>query len=113
MLRYPGHFKDGYCIAKVSDVHPGDDGLVRQVTVSYRKKNSRESPSVFRSKPLISERVALHRLHRLHLADEELQLGAGQAGVVVGGDQALRGHVDHEGHAGFVDQIGEHVEEII
>ena len=113
MLRYPGHFKDDYCIAKVSDVHPGDDGLVRQVTVSYRKKNSRESPSVFRSKPLIAERVAVHRLHRLHLADEELQLGAGQAGVVVGGDQALRGHVDHEGHAGFVDQSGEHVEEII
>ena len=41
MLKYPGQFKDDYTMAKVTEVHPGDDGLVRQVTVSYRKKNSR------------------------------------------------------------------------
>ena len=46
MLRYPGNFKDDYCIAKVTAIHPSDDDLVSQVTVSYKKKNSRESPTV-------------------------------------------------------------------
>ena len=81
MLRYPGQFKDDYCIAKVVDVHPGDDGLVRQVSVSFKKKNSRESPNVYKSKPLITEKVAVHRLHRLQLVDEEVQLGAGRVGA--------------------------------
>ena len=78
MLKYPGQFKDDYCIAKVTEVHPSEDGLVRQVSVSYRKKNSRESPTVCKSKPLITEKVAIHRLHRLQLADEAVQLDAGQ-----------------------------------
>ena len=73
MLKYPGQFKDDYTIAKVTDVHPGEDGLVRQVTVSYKKRDSRESPHVYKSKPLLSERVAIHRLHKLHLVDEDLK----------------------------------------
>ena len=97
MIRYPGHFKDDYCIAKVTAVHPSDDGLVRQVTVSYRKKNSRESPSVYKSKPLISEKVAVHRLHRLQLVDEEVQQEAGQAGEV------LQGLADGQVDLGQVD----------
>ena len=64
---------DDYCIAKVTKVHPSEDGLVRRVTVSYRKKNSREPPAVYKSKPLISEQVTVHRLHRLYLVDEDLQ----------------------------------------
>ena len=86
MLRYPGQFKDDYCIAKVTKAIPDDDNLVRKVTVSYKKKNSRESPAIYKSKPLISEEVAVHRLHRLHLVDEEL---AGQA------VQAVAGHAGH------------------
>ena len=78
MLKYPGQFKDDYCIAKVTEVHPSEDGLVRQVSVSYRKKNSRESPTVCKSKPLITEKVAIHRLHRLQLADEAVLLDAGK-----------------------------------
>ena len=90
MLHYPKQFKDDYCIAKVIDVHPGDDGLVRQATVCFRKKNPRESATVCKSKPLIEERVAVHRLHRLHLVDEEVQAVAvqasdGVAGAVQGG----------------------------
>ena len=73
ILHYPGNFKDDYCIAKVTKVHPSEDGLVRKVTVSYRKKNSREPPAVYKSKPLISEQVTVHRLHRLYLVDEDLQ----------------------------------------
>lgn len=73
MLKYPGQFKDDYCIAKVTDVHPSEDGLVRQVSVSYRKKNSRESPTVCKTRPLITEKVAIHRLHRLQLVDDDVQ----------------------------------------
>ena len=41
-------FKDDYCLAKVDE-----DGLVRKVTVSYRKENPRESPQVYNSKHFI------------------------------------------------------------
>ena len=78
MLKYPGQFKDAYCIAKVTEVYPSENGLVRQVSVSYRKKNSRESPTVCKSKPLITEKVAIHRLHRLQLADEAVLLDVGK-----------------------------------
>ena len=72
MLRYPKQFKDDYCLAKVTQIHPDSDGLVRKVTVDYRKKNPREPADVYRSRPLISEQVAIHRLHRLDLADETM-----------------------------------------
>ena len=71
MMQYPGHFKDDYTLAKVSAVHPDDEGLVRVVTVQYRKKDPKESSRIYKSKPLLSEQVAIHRLHRLDLADED------------------------------------------
>ena len=70
LLRYPGPFKDDYTIAKVIDVIPGSDGLVRRVRVAYKKKNSKEPAHVYKSKPLIEEEVAIHRIHRLQLMDE-------------------------------------------
>ena len=72
LLKYPGQFKDDYTIAKIIEVHPSADGLVRQVTVGFRKKNPRESSAVYKSKPLLQEKVAVHRLHRLQLVDEDL-----------------------------------------
>ena len=74
MLRYHKQFNDDYCLAKVTEVHPDEDSLVRKVTVSYRKKNPRESPQIYKSKPLISEQVAIHRIHRLDLEDEAVQV---------------------------------------
>ena len=76
LLHYPGHFKDDYTLAKVTQVHPDEDDLVRVVTVSYRKRNPRESLTQYKSKPLISEKVAVHRLQRLDLADEDLALAS-------------------------------------
>ena len=70
MLKYPGHFKDDYCLARVSEVYPDEEGLVRTCQVQYRKKNPKEALTVFKSKPLISEKVTVHRLHPLGLADE-------------------------------------------
>ena len=77
MLKYPGQFKDDYTMAKVTEVHP-----VRQVAINYRKKNSRETPEVYKSKPLLSEKVAVHRLHKLQLVDVDLQQAAVQDDVV-------------------------------
>ena len=42
------------------------------MTVSYRKKNLREPPNVCKSKGMITEKVCVHRLHRLQLVDEDL-----------------------------------------
>ena len=44
---------------------------MRKVVVEYRKKNPRESPETYASKPLIKEEVMIHRLHRLDIADQE------------------------------------------
>ena len=44
--------------------------MIRKVTVSFRKRNPRESAEVYSSKPLISEQVAVHRLQRLDIIDE-------------------------------------------
>ena len=70
MLSYAGHFKDDYTLAKVVETHPDEEGLVRVATVAFKKRNPRESKSVYQSKPLIHEKVAIHRLYRLDLADE-------------------------------------------
>ena len=70
MLHYPGQLKNDYCIiARVDEVHPSSDNLVRQVSISYRKKNSREPAGVC-NKSLITEKVSVHRLHRLDLKIE-------------------------------------------
>jgi len=78
MLHYPKHFKDDYCLARVIKVHSDEDNLVgkdgekliRKVTICYRWRNPKESAEVYQTKPLITEQVAIHRLHRLDLADE-------------------------------------------
>ena len=71
LMWYPGNFKDDYRIAVVKDVHPDQQGLVRTVTVGYRLKNKKEPRHVFRSKPLVEEKVAVQRLQLLHTADVE------------------------------------------
>ena len=64
---------------------------MRQVTVTYRKRKSKESPLVCKSKPLIEERVAVHRLHRLGLIDEELhQACVNQVGDARGADEQVQ-----------------------
>ena len=71
LLQYPKQFKDDYCLARVCAAPTGSDGLVRKVVVEYRKKNPRESPETYASKPLIKEEVMIHRLHRLDIVDQE------------------------------------------
>ena len=45
MLCFPGQFKDEFVIARVDETHKSNDGLIRQVTVSFRRKNSKEWPN--------------------------------------------------------------------
>ena len=54
---YGGQFNDDYCLSKVSEVHSDDEGLVRVVPVQFRKKNPRESKSVYKSKPLLYDLI--------------------------------------------------------
>ena len=105
MLRYPGQFKDDYCLAKVIKAEPDEDNLVRKVTVTYKKKNPRESLSICKSKPMISEEVAIHRLHRLQLVDDEFvgkipgAVDHGLAGVI---PQAVAGYAGYGGSRGMM-----------
>ena len=48
-------------LARVTQVHPDDKNLVRRVTVRYRRKNSRESREVCKSK-MEEKIVAVQRL---------------------------------------------------
>ena len=73
LLHYAGHFKDDYCLARVEQVHPDDEGAVRVVTVKFKKRNPRESSTTYMSKPFLNEQVAVHRLYKLDLADEQVE----------------------------------------
>ena len=63
LLLYKGRVKDDYKLCKVLDTHPGQDKLIRTVTVGHRRKNVRdtkkvmEDPSKYRSLPMVEERV--------------------------------------------------------
>ena len=71
LLWYSGHFKDDYCLAKILEVFTDDQGLVRTCRVGFRKRNPRESLSIYKSKPLLEEKVSVHRIQPLGLADEK------------------------------------------
>ena len=68
LMWYLGNIKDNYRIAMVKEVHPDKKGLVRTVTVKYRVRNMREPMHVFKSKPLVEEKVAVQRLQLLEPA---------------------------------------------
>ena len=42
MLTYPRIIKDDYILAMITQVHPDSKGLVRRVSVKFRKKNAKE-----------------------------------------------------------------------
>ena len=65
MMLYPGQFKNDYRLAKVTETYPDKKGLVRTVCVSYRRRDSREDPLVYKSKPLVEEKVSVQRLSLL------------------------------------------------
>ena len=70
MMLYEGNLKDDYRLARVLQVYPDQNGLVRTVRVSYRKKNKNERADVYRKKALVEEKVAVQRLCLLVPCDE-------------------------------------------
>ena len=62
MVDYANALKDDYRIARVSKTHPDQSGLVRTVTVEYRKRDVREDPVKYKSKPLVQELMSVQRL---------------------------------------------------
>ena len=72
MLYYPGNLKDDYRLARVFQVHPDSKGLVRTVTIGYRKRSKKEKALVYQKKPLTMELVGVQRLSLLVSVDEKL-----------------------------------------
>ena len=69
-MYYPGNIKDDYRLVRVVKTHPDRKGLVRTVTIAYRKRDKREKSDVYWKKPLIEEQVAVQRLSVLVSAKE-------------------------------------------
>ena len=61
MLTYPGNVKDDYILARISQVHPDSKGLVRRVSVKFRKKNVKEPRDICKSR-MVEEIVAVQKL---------------------------------------------------
>ena len=67
MLTYPGNIKDDYILARISQVHPDSKGLVRRVSVKFRKKNMKEPRDTCKSR-MVEEVVAVQKLVLLESA---------------------------------------------
>ena len=70
MVNHSNNFTDDYRIAKITKVFPDKKGLVRTVEISFRRKNKKESVSVYRAKPLVTEQVHVQKLSLLQSAGE-------------------------------------------
>ena len=73
-LHYSGNLKDDYRLVKILKMHPDKNGLVRTVTVSYRRRDRREKPADYKKKPLVEENVAVQRLSVLLSAKDQLNV---------------------------------------
>ena len=62
MLYYEGNLNDDYRLAKVLEVYPDHNGLVRTVKIGYRQRSKTERADSYKKKPLVKEDVAVQRL---------------------------------------------------
>ena len=72
MVHYPGNLTDDYRLAKVKEVFPDKKKLVRTVEIAYRRRNKKEPASVYKSKPLVNEKVHVQKLSLLQPAGEPI-----------------------------------------
>ena len=75
MMVYEGNFVNDYRLAMVTQVFPDEREIVRTVEISYRKRDRRESPEVYRSKPLVIEKIGVQRLSLLQAVGEDKPTG--------------------------------------
>ena len=83
MMLYKGNLVDDYRLAKVTQVFPDERNLVRTVEVSYRKRMKKEPSEVYKSKDLVTEKIAVQRLFLLQAVDEQLADGEEEGSKVV------------------------------
>ena len=62
LLYFPGSLTGKYKLVRIVDVHPDEKGLVRTVSIIYRKRNAREKLTELRKNSLVKEKVGVQRL---------------------------------------------------
>ena len=72
LLYFPGSLVSKYKLVRVEKVHPDKNGLVRTVTIKYRKKNKRESKDVYKPS-IVKEKVGVQRLILIQPANSDLE----------------------------------------
>ena len=83
MILYKGNLVDNYRLVKVTQLFPDERNLVRTVEVSYRKRMKKEPNEVYKSKDLVTEKIAVQRLSLLQAVDERLADGEEEGSKVV------------------------------
>ena len=68
---YTSSIQGEYRLARVVETFPDQKGLVRTVRIAYRRKDKREKPLPYKSKPLDEEIVSIQRLSVLLPASEQ------------------------------------------
>jgi len=62
LLFFPGSLTGQYKLVRVVETFPDANGLVRTVSIIYRKRNAREKPEEINKKGLVKEKVGVQRL---------------------------------------------------
>ena len=66
LIEYPNPLKDEYRVGRVVSTRQANgSNLIRTVTVAYRRRNTKEDPVHYKSKPLVEEEMAVQRLSLL------------------------------------------------
>ena len=73
LLYFPGALAGQYKLVRVVEVHPDKKGLVRTVSIVYRKRDSREKRNVLKKKELVKEKVGVQRLVLIEAARESIE----------------------------------------
>ena len=101
--------KGTYRLARVIKTHPGEDGVVRTVTVGYRQRNAREkvdksSPNFMKNKPLTELRLGVQRLVVVLPMEEQEEGGKSQPEQPLqeGGDQVVHDDPVDDVHVGVL-----------
>ena len=71
LIEYANALKDEYRVGRIVATHPDRSGLVRSVTVAYRRRDIREKASEYKFKPLVEEMMAVQRLSLLVSGNEK------------------------------------------
>ena len=72
-MYFPGALTGQYKLVCVQKVHPDENGLVRTVSIIYRKRHAKERDTEIRKNCVVKERVGVQRLVLIQPANEQLR----------------------------------------